>query len=63
MSITGEAGGERCHGSSGAPSIYGKLGTPAMSLASRSALFEEPMVGEGGRGTGDLLVQGQDISF
>ena len=47
MSITGEAGGERYRGSDSSPSISGKLGTPAKSVASRSALLEEPMVGEG----------------
>lgn len=47
MSTTGEAEGKRHRGSGSSPSISGKLGTPAMSVASNSALLEEPMVGEG----------------
>ena len=45
MSITGA--GEGHWGDAGsAPSISGKQGTPAMSVASSRALLEVPMVGE-----------------
>ena len=47
MSITGA--GEGHWGDAGsAPSISGKQGTPAMSVASSRALLEVPMVGEAG---------------
>ena len=48
MSITGEAGGEQWGDAGSAPSISGKQGTPAMSVASSRALLEVPMVGEAG---------------
>ena len=48
MSITGAAGGEQWGDAGSAPSISGKQGTPAMSVASSSALLEVPMVGEAG---------------
>ena len=48
MSITGETGGERFEDAGRSPSISGKLGTPAMSVASRTALREVPIAGDVG---------------
>ena len=46
MSITGEAGGERYEDAGSSPSISGKLGTPAMSVASSTARREVSIVGD-----------------
>ena len=46
MSITGEVGGERYDDAGSTPSESGKLGTPAMSVASSTALREVPIVGD-----------------
>ena len=49
MSITGAAGGaggEQWGDAGSAPSVSGKQGTPAMSVASSKALLEVPMVGD-----------------
>ena len=48
MSITGETGGERLEDAGSTPSISGKQGIPAMSVASSSALLEVPMSGNAG---------------
>ena len=48
MSITGETGGGRFEDAGRSPSISGKLGTPAMSVASSTALREVPMAGDEG---------------
>ena len=48
MSITGEAGGEQWGDAGSSPSISGKQGMPATSVASSSARLEVPMVGEAG---------------
>ena len=48
MSITGAAREGHWEDAGSAPSISGKQGTPAMSVASSSALLEVPMVGEAG---------------
>ena len=48
MSITGETGGERLEDAGSTPSISGKRGIPAMSVASSSALLEVPMSGDAG---------------
>ena len=48
MSMTGEAGGERYEYAGSAPSESGKLGTPAMSVASSTARREVPIVGDAG---------------
>ena len=48
MSITDASGGEQWGDAGSAPSISGKQGTPAMSVASSSALLEVQMVGEAG---------------
>ena len=50
MSMTGEAGGERYEDAGSAPSESGKLGTPAMSVASSTARREVPSVGDAGGG-------------
>ena len=50
MSMTGEAGGERYEDAGSSPSISGKLGAPAMSAASSTALREVPSVGDAGEG-------------
>ena len=49
-SITGKSGGVQCLGSDSSPSMSGKYGTPAMSVASSKARHEEPMVDEEGGG-------------
>ena len=49
-SITGKSGGVQCLGSDSSPSMSGKHGTPAMSVASSRTRLEELMVGEEGRG-------------
>ena len=46
MPITGEAGREQYDDAGSTPSISGKLGTPAMSVASSTALREVPIVGD-----------------
>ena len=46
MSITDEAGGEQYDDAGSTPSVSGKLGTPAMSVASSTALREVPIVGD-----------------
>ncbi len=48
MSITGDTGGERLEDSGSTPSISGKQGIPAMSVASSRALLEVPMSGDAG---------------
>jgi len=53
MSITGEAGGERYEDAGSSPSISGTHGTPAMSVASSTALREVPIVGVDGDGYWD----------
>ena len=44
--MTGEAGGERYEDAGSSPSMSGKLGTPAMSVASSTARREVPSVGD-----------------
>ena len=48
MSITDETGGEQYEDAGSSPSMSGKLGTPAMSVASSTALREVPSVGDAG---------------
>ena len=48
MSITGETGGELLEDSGSTPSISGKQGIPAMSVASSRARLEVPMSGDAG---------------
>ena len=48
MSITGDTGGERLEDAGSTPSISGKHGIPAMSVASSRALLEVPMSGDAG---------------
>ena len=48
MLITGEAGGERYEDAGSSPSMSGKVVTPAMSVASSTALREVPIVGDAG---------------
>ena len=57
MSITGEAGGERLEDAGSTPSISGKQGIPAMSVASSSARLEVPRSGdEGGDGISSVVL-------
>ena len=60
MSITGDTGGRQFEDSGRSPSISGKQGTPAMSVASSTALREVPMAGEEGvdRCDGDVTSSG-----
>ena len=46
ISMTGDAGGERCVNADSSPSRSGNQDTPAMSVARSRALREEPMVGD-----------------
>ena len=48
MSITGDTGGERLEDAGSTPSVSGKQGIPAMSVASSRALLEVPMNGDAG---------------
>ena len=49
MSKTGDTGGERLEDAGSTPSVSGKQGIPAMSVASGRALLEVPMSGDAGR--------------
>ena len=61
MSITGDTGGRQFEDSGRSPSISGKQGTPAMSVASSTALREVPMAGDEGvdRCDGDVTSSGE----
>ena len=57
MSITGETGGERLEDAGSTPSISGKQGIPAMSVASNRARLEVPRSGdEGGDGISSVAL-------
>ena len=59
MSITGETGRERLEDAGSTPSISGKQGIPAMSVASSSARLEVPRSGDvGGDGVSSVTSVG-----